>query len=155
MRAEPKNRRPGPWRRGAAIALIVVGVLAGALTVALFRFTNPPFPYESCGNRFNTDGYFGSPKGTRDGTLQSHYTLIPFQMVCSWDRNDGNGVETTYIELGTWVPVTSLVGLAGGIALLLTTTRGAKVNRPGFDGGLDSPRGSSHASTEEVSAGAS
>lgn len=27
------------------------------------------------------------------------------------------------------------------------------LNRPGFDGGLDSPRGSSHASTKEVSAG--
>ncbi len=125
MGEEPKNRRSGVWRRTIAIVLIVIGVIFGIVTIALFRFTEPAFPHQSCGNRFNTEGYFGYPKGTQPETLKSHYTLIPFQMVCEWDRNDGAGVETTYIELGTWVPITAIAGLAGGLTLLLTTTRGA------------------------------
>ncbi len=120
------NRRSASWRRGVAIALIVVGALAGVATVALFRATDPAFAHRTCENGFNTDGYFGNPKGTRAESLRLHYTLVPFQLVCAWERSDGTGVETTRIELGTWVPVTSLVMLVGGTALLLTTALRAK-----------------------------
>lgn len=125
-RARLTNRRSASWLRGAAVALIVIGALAGILTVALFRATDPAFAHHTCENRFNTDGYFGNPKGTWAESLRLHYTLIPFQLVCAWERSDGTGVETTRIELGTWVPVTSLVTLVGGAVLLLTTTLRAK-----------------------------
>jgi hypothetical protein len=119
------NRRSVTWRRGIGALLTVIGFVAAALTVAIYWTTDPAFAHHNCDNRFNTDGELGAPLGYSDRNPAVQYTLIPFQITCEWKQFDGTEVQSTHIELGTAVPVTSLVGFAGGLALLLST-----VHRP-------------------------
>lgn len=77
-------------------------------------------------NRVNTEGYKFPPPGTsmtgEEVDLFAHYTLLPFQLVCHWERADGQGYRTTYIDLGTPLILLAIAGLAiGGSGLLVPT----------------------------------
>ncbi|AMB59373.1 hypothetical protein AWU67_11440 [Microterricola viridarii] len=54
---------------------------------------------------------------------ETHYILLPFQLVCNWQLKDGQRIRTTYIELGTPNVLAAMAALGLSVAGFITASR--------------------------------
>lgn len=114
--------------RRISAALLVVALAAAFLALASYYLAAHDGVHRACMDWVNTEGYMFPPPGTLRGGEgyfpSARLTLLPFQLVCDWERADGLGYQTTYIELGTPLVLVAISGLAvGGSGLIVSAQK--------------------------------